>query len=106
MCNRMPQKYSGIAARMKNMSPKILEMPQVEVVVPNEIAKDEMEAIKGNILSTLKMYLHNDDITMSLRVAEQKEREKILTRKEQFELMSEKNPAIERLRKMFDLQLA
>jgi len=106
MCNRMPQKYSGIAARMKNMSPKILEMPQVEVVVPNEIAKDEMETIKGNILSTLKMYLHNDDITMSLRVAEQKEREKILTRKEQFELMSEKNPAIERLRKMFDLQLA
>ena len=106
MCNRMPQKYSGIAARMKNMSPKILEMPQVEVVVPNEIAKDEMEAIKGNILSTLKIYLHNDDITMSLRVAEQKEREKILTRKEQFELMSEKNPAIERLRKMFDLQLA
>jgi DNA polymerase-3 subunit gamma/tau len=106
MCNRMPQKYSGIATRMKNMTPVIVDMPNLEVVVPNEIAKDEMEAIKGSIISTLKLYLLNDNITLSMRVAENKEQFRVLTRKEQFEQMSEKNPAINRLRKLFDLELA
>ena len=106
MCNRMPQKYSGIATRMKNMTPVIVDMPNLEVVVPNEIAKDEMEAIKGSIISTLKLYLRNDNITLSMRVAENKEQFRVLTRKEQFEQMSEKNPAINRLRKLFDLELA
>ena len=106
MCNRMPQKYSGIATRMKNMNPVILQIPNVEVVVPNEIARDEMEQIKGSIVNTLKLYLHNSRITLSMRVAEQSEREVILTRRQQFDLMSSKNPAIERLRREFDLELA
>ena len=106
MCNRMPQKLSGIAARMKNMNPVILELPQIEVVVPNEIVRDEMEQIRGNILNTLKLYLHNNAITMTMRVAKKEEREKILTRREQFEWMSSQNPAVEKLREAFDLVLA
>ena len=106
MCNRMPQKLSGIAARMKNMNPTILQMPTIEVVVPNEIIKTEMEQIRGSILATLKLYLHNSAITMALRVAEQEEKEKILTRREQFELMTTQNHSVEKLREMFDLELA
>ena len=105
MCNRMPQKLSGLAARMKNMNPTIVQMPQLEVVIPNEIVRDEMETIKGSILSTLKLYLHNDDITLLMRVAEKKEHI-ILTRKEQYELMASKSPSVKRLQKLFDLELA
>ena len=105
MCNRMPQKLSGLAARMKNMNPTIVQMPQLEVVIPNEIVRDEMETIKGSILSTLKLYLHNDDITLLMRVAEKKEHI-ILTRKEQYELMASKSPFVKRLQKLFDLELA
>ena len=106
MCNRMPEKLSGIATRMKNLNPVIKEMPNVEVVVPNQIVKDEIETIKGSIVSTLRIYLHNCSITVDIRVAEQEEHVKILTRREQYELMEQQNPAIERLRKLFDLQLA
>ncbi|MBP5338397.1 MAG: DNA polymerase III subunit gamma/tau [Prevotella sp.] len=106
MCNRMPQRLSGIAARMKNMNPVILQMPDVEVVVPNDIIKSEVESIRKNILATLKLYLHNSAITLQLRVAKQEEKEKILTRREQFELMRKENIAIEKLREEFDLQLA
>ena len=106
MCNRMPQRLSGIATRMKNMNPAISEMPAVEVVVPNEIIKTEMEAIKGSIVSTLKMYLHNSNITLTLSVAEQEAHQKILTRREQFELMSSRNASVEKLREAFDLELA
>ena len=106
MCNRMPQQYSGLAARMKNMNPVILEMPAVEVVVPNEIIKSEMEVILRRLQKTLRDYLHNSDITLTLRVAKQQEREKILTRREQFQLMSSRNASVEKLREAFDLQLA
>jgi DNA polymerase-3 subunit gamma/tau len=106
MCNRMPQKLSGIAARMKNMNPLITEMPAVEVVVPNDIIKDEMERIKGSILSTLRIYLHNSNISFTLRVAQQQEQTRILTRREQFEEMVRQNPSIEKLRVQFDLELA
>jgi anionic cell wall polymer biosynthesis LytR-Cps2A-Psr (LCP) family protein len=78
----------------------------VEVVVPNEIVRDEMEHIKGSIISTLKLYLHNNAITLTMRVAEQGEREKILTRREQFQLMCSQNPAVEKLLQAFDLELA
>lgn len=106
MCNRMPQRLSGIAARMKNMNPQITEFPAVEVVVANEIIKAEVEQIKGSILATLKMYLHHSNITLSLRVAEKQEHAKILTRREQFELMTNDNPSVEKLRVEFDLELA
>ena len=106
MCNRMPQKLSGIAARMKNMNPIIREMPAVEVVVANEIIKTEMEQIKGSILNTLKLYLHNSDITLSLSVAPPGVREKVLTRREQYEVMARQNPSVEKLRALLDLELA
>jgi DNA polymerase-3 subunit gamma/tau len=101
----MPERLSGIAARMKNMNPIIRRMPEVEVVVPNEIIKDEMEQIRGSIVNTLKIYLRNNKITLSLSVADQTEREVVLSRRQQFDLMTSKNPAIERLRKEFGLEL-
>ena len=74
-------------------------MREVEKVV-------EMEDFKGRIVSTLKQSLHNNNITLSIRVAKQKERVKIMTRREQFDMMREKNPAVEALRQAFDLELA
>ncbi len=106
MCVRMPQEYQGIATRMKNMNPVIVESPQIEVIVDNDLIKQEMEDFKGRIVSTLKQSLHNNNITLSIRVAKQKERVKIMTRREQFDMMREKNPAVEALRQAFDLELA
>ena len=106
MCNRMPQKYSGIATRMKNMNPTVLDFPHVEVAVDNQVMLDQIQSIQGSVLNTLKIYLHNCDITLSLRIAEQQEQVKILSRREQFEEMEKSNPAIGKLRELFDLELA
>ena len=105
MCNRMPQELSGIATRMKNMNPVIVEMPQVEVVVDNELIRQEMEAFKNRIVKTLIDHLHNHQITLTIKVAKF-QKVTILTRREQFELMSKNNPAVEKLRQAFDLELA
>ena len=106
MCNRMPQQHSGIAARMKNMNPVITEMPQIEVTVDNELIKQEMQNIFKSILKTLRIYLHNNDISLTILVSDKPAKTKILTRREQFEEMSQKNPAVEALRQAFDLALA
>jgi DNA polymerase-3 subunit gamma/tau len=106
MCNRMPKELSGIATRMKNMNPMILDFPHVEVVVENQLAMQQMEEIKGSIVKTLKIYLHNKSITLSMRVAEHEEQEKILSRREQYELMEKENPSITKLRDLLSLELA
>ena len=106
MCNRMPQKYSGVATRMKNMNPSILDFPHVEVVVENQLAMQQVEEIKGSIVKTLQIYLHNKSITLSIRVAEHEEQEKILSRREQYELMEKENPSIGKLREILSLELA
>ena len=106
MCNRMPQELSGIATRMKNMTPVILKFPNLEVVVDNALIKQEMDDFKGRIVSTLKSRLRNHQISLTIRIAEHQGHVKPLTRREQFELLSKKNPAVEKLRQEFDLELA
>ena len=106
MCNRMPQHLSGIATRMKNMNPSITTFPAVEVVVDNQIALEQMEVIKGSIVNTLKLHLHNNDITLTMRVAKQEEKGRILSRREQYELMEKENPSIAKLRELLSLELA
>lgn len=106
MCNRMPQQLSGIATRMKNMSPVITELPAIEVMVENQLAFDQIEQIKGKILSTLKRDLQNTAITLTIRVAEHKKGERILSRREQYEQMANENPSIAKLRDLLDLNLA
>ena len=106
MCKRMPQQYSGIATRMMNMTPIIKEMPQVEVTVDNALAKQEMDELKGRIVKTLIDTLHNDRITLSILLSEKTGQPKVLNRREQFEEMNKKNPAIVILQQELDLELA
>ena len=106
MCNRMPQELSGIATRMKNMNPVITEFPKLLVTVDNTLIQQEMENFKGRIVKTLANSLHNAGITLDIAVAEQTGRVRLLTRREQFEALSKENPAVEKLRQDFNLELA
>ena len=109
MCNRMQEKNPslvGIASRMKNMNPVITEFPNVEVVVDNDLIRQDMEKILKSITKTLQIYLRNVNISLTILVSDKPEKERILTRREQFEEMSKENPAVETLRQVFNLELA
>ena len=106
MCNRMPQKYSAIATRMKNMNPEIKEFPHVVVTVDNQVILEQMQQIQKSILNTLKLYLNNESVTFELVLADISEPVKVLSRREQFEEMGKENPAVEKLRELMDLELA
>ena len=109
MCNRMPQQrqeLSGIATRMKNMNPVITQLPQIEVTVDNALIKQEMEDILKSIIKTLQIYLRNAQISLNILISDTPQQTKMLSRREQFELMKKENPAIEKLRQEFSLELA
>ena len=106
MCNRMPQQLVGVASRMKNMKPVITELPKVEVVVSNEMILAEVEKIRGSVLNTLKLHLHNSDIELTLRLDEHRQEVRLLTRREQFEELMRMNPVVAKLKAAFDLDIA
>lgn len=106
MCLRMPTQYKGIASRLQNIVPHITEMPKVEVVVDNQVLKDQITPIIGSITKTLRLYLSNEQIQLDVRVAAPQEIKPILSRQEQYEEMAKENPALELLRKLMDLEFA
>jgi DNA polymerase-3 subunit gamma/tau len=106
MCNKMPQEMKGLAARMKNMTPKIMTFPNIEIVVDNELLMDEVTAIKGRIRASLSKAMHNGNIHLDLRLAKPEEVKKTLTKKEMFEEMSQQNPSLGKLRGSLGLELA
>lgn len=105
MCLRMQNipALAGLAARMKTITPKITDFPQVEVVIDNEMLMGEILNIKSRIQITLKQNLHNDNLSLNLRLAEAEEIGKVVTKRDIFEEMRQNNPGIELLRKSFDL---
>lgn len=106
MCNRMPQQMTGIAARMKNMTPTIKEFPHIEVVVDNEILLEDMNKIKGRIRNTLIKALRNSSITLTLRLAKPEEIKRIPTNRERFDELKNTNKAFEKLSEILGLEVS
>ena len=106
MCNRMESaNMGGMAKRLKNIVPSITVYPNIELVVENEMLKKEINDIKKRLEVTMAKHLHNGNITLSVRLAEQTEKRKILTPKENFEEMLEYSKAFRLLAEKLKLEL-
>lgn len=106
MCARMPQQMTGIAARMKNMTPVIADFPNVEVVVDNEILLEDISKIKGRIRNTLAMTLKNSNIQLSLKLAKPEDIKRIPTNRERFDMLIRNNDAFKNLVLELGLELS
>lgn len=106
LCNRMPSSMAGLSARMRNLNPQIKDYPNIEVVVDNENLRKMVNDILGKIRATLQQLLSNNQIKVTLRLAETHEMKKMLNRKEQLEEIRKGNPAIEKICAMLGLELA
>ena len=106
MCARMPQQMTGIAARMKNMTPVITDFPNIEVVVDNEILLEDISKIKGRIRNTLAMTLKNSNIQLSLKLAKPEDIKRIPTNRERFDMLIGNNDAFKNLVLELGLELS
>ena len=106
MCNRMPQKFVGLASRLKNITPHITDYPNIEAVIDNEIFLSQLNEIKRKICRTMQVTLHNDNIKLTLRLADTATAKKVFTKREVFDNLRKENPAFEKLRVSLGLELS
>ena len=104
--NLLPQEETAIAQRMKVIQPKLQKDATFEVLVDNEQVKFYMEQIARRIETHMRKQLHNRNITMTVRVAEPTEVTRITSKPQQYQAMSKRNPALQKLKETFGLELA
>lgn len=105
MCNRMPQEKIGLAQRMKNLTPRITNFPNIEVVIDNDILLKQLQDDKENILAEMRTLLKNAQLNINLRLAEAQEVTKIYSKREIFEILKKENPQFSKLCQSLKLQL-
>ena len=81
---------------------------KVSFVVNNPLQREQMDGLRTEVLVHLKTTLQNAQLELSLAMREQpmEEKKAFLSDKDRYELMAEKNPSLEKLRKALDLDLA
>jgi len=73
--------------------------------LPNSTNKVELERQQYDLMMFLKKSLNNYDLNLSIEINEEMEKQYAYTTREKYEKLLEKNPAIETLRKTFDLDI-
>ena len=106
MCNRMPQKMKAMAMRMKNMKLHITTLPNIEVVVDNQILLTQMNEILARLEVTMAQDLKNKDVKISLRLAKKEELKPILTDREVFAKLLQNNHSLVTLKEALKLELS
>ncbi|RNC88715.1 MAG: DNA polymerase III subunit gamma/tau [Allomuricauda sp.] len=94
-----------LASSLQIDVPKLKENHAIWIELPNSTMKKEVEREQGMLLNHLRKELKNDKIHLVITVNEVLTKKFAFTPQEKYEKLKEKNPAIELLRKEFDLDL-
>ena len=104
--SKLPKEESANAARMMNISPKLLNGTNFEIGVDNEMVAKYMTQLIPSIQKFLRESLHNGKITMTVRTLEVKETVRAYSQVERFKLMSDKNSKLLKFKDLLGLELA
>ena len=103
---QLPKEETANSARMMNISPTLpAGQTTFEVVVDNEMAQRSLQQLAPQILASLQEKLHNRHLQMTVRVSEANEHIRAYSQVERFQLMSQKNPHLMKLKEAFGLEL-
>ena len=94
-----------LASNLHADVPKIIEDTIIWIEMPNGTMKKEIEREQYDLMEYLKLKLNNYGISLRITVNEEIVKKFAFTPEEKYEKLREKNPAIDLLRKEFDLDL-
>ncbi len=94
-----------LASNLSIDQPKLEGKNTLCIQLPNHTMKKEIEREKSGLIDFLKAELNNFEIQLKISVLEDHAKQFIYTPEEKYEKLREKNPAIDLLRKEFDLDL-
>ena len=95
----------NIAYSMVSDTPRINEDYSINFTLPNNSMKTQLESGKPALVRFLREELNNYGIVLHIDVNETIEKKFAYTPQEKFNKLKEKNPALEKLRQIFELDL-
>lgn len=102
---RLSDSGQKILSTYMQMNDPVLDGTTIRLELPNEGSKVDFDSGKHELLGYLRGKLHNHDITIEVHVNEAISSKHAFTPLEKFEKLKSINPAVETLRKMFDLDI-
>jgi len=102
---RLKAKGQHIMATYMLMDDPVLEGTTIKLQLPNESSKVDFDNNKNDLLGYLRGHLHNHDVSIEVQVNEIVESRYAFTPQEKFEKLKSINPALELLKKTFDLDV-
>ncbi|PIB25245.1 DNA polymerase III subunit gamma/tau [Maribacter sp. 4G9] len=94
-----------LASNLNTDSPKLGKDYSIHIELPNSTMKKEIERESFELMGYLRSKLNNHFIQLNIKVNESSAKKFAFTPEEKYEKLREKNPAIDLLRKEFDLDL-
>jgi DNA polymerase-3 subunit gamma/tau len=99
------EKYAGqihLCNTLKN-KPQLLEHHKVRMTVENSVQLDQIRLIKPEIIGFLQRILRNSKIDVRIELNEAVFEDKLLTDEQKLAAMMKKNPALLKMKSMFNL---
>ncbi|MNJ95164.1 hypothetical protein D3C87_128710 [compost metagenome] len=107
--NKFAQRLSDSGQKIMStymmINDPVLDGTIIRLELPNEGSKVDFDASKHELLGYLRGKLHNHDIVIDVHVNEVISSKHAFTPLEKFEKLKSINPAVEILRKTFDLDI-
>ena len=104
----MSQSETAIAQRMKIMQPQVDNAASgaVSLTLDNNEVVEMMKQVQPRLVAYLRQQLHNNLLTITFKVAQQTEQTvRVYDKNEQFRHLADINPALEELKRLFQLEM-
>ena len=93
-----------LSSHLNMQLPEVVEN-KLKITFPNETIKIELEKAQGSLLKFLHKKLENYTIHLEIEIDETAEKKYAYTSREKFEILKEKYPIMDSIRKTFDLDI-
>ena len=103
---QLPVNERALGDRMKIIAPELREGNSFVIKVDNQLVKELFTNESKRIVAYIEEQLACGKVTMKIELNEQQVQRRIYNRTEQFKLLTEKNPALEKLRQALNLDFA
>ncbi|MGQ0828372.1 MAG: DNA polymerase III subunit gamma/tau [Bacteroidota bacterium] len=96
---------ASMASGLLSKQPKLLNETTIEFPITNKALEESINEDKMNFLGFLRNELNNYSIQLNLVMVQEEEKANLYTASDRYKHLAEKNPAINKFRQVFDLDI-
>ena len=102
----LPKEESALSGRLLSIRPALIDASVIKVSVDNHMVATDISRMRPQIEEFLRQQLQNRTLSIAVAIEETQSTHKIYSRVEQFQILEQRNPALQRMREALDLDLS